>query len=237
MFKFYNFGVISSTNDKAKELAKKGMSNLVVVAEKQSEGRGRFGREWSSGFGGLYMTIVMKEKDLDNVRYLTLIASLAVAEPIKKLLKLNALVKWPNDVLIGDKKICGILTETISGKENYALVGIGLNVNQNKFSKSISNKATSLKIESNKNYNINKISKMIIKEFNDLYLHYKNKNYKKIISIWKNYSHTLGKKVKAKTLSGVYIGKAVDIDNDCNLILRLKDGKIKKIVEGDIFVV
>lgn len=237
MFKFYNFGVVSSTNDKAKELAKKGISNLVVVAEKQSKGRGRFGREWSSGLGGLYMTIVLKEKELDKVRYLTLIASVAVARTMENLSNLDVKVKWPNDVLINDKKICGILTETISGKENYAFVGIGANVNQNKFDKKISNKATSLKIEFDKNYNIEKIINEIIKEFNNLYQYYKNKNYKKIISIWKKHSHTLGKKIKVKTLSGVYIGKAVDIDNSCNLILRLKNGKFKKIVEGDILIV
>jgi BirA family biotin operon repressor/biotin-[acetyl-CoA-carboxylase] ligase len=237
MFKFYNFKILSSTNDKAKELAKKGMSNLVVVTKKQSKGRGRFGREWSSSLGGLYMTLVLKERDLDNARYLTLIASLAVAKSIKKLSKLNALVKWPNDVLIGNKKICGILTETISGKENYALVGIGANINQNKFDKKISNKATSLKIETNENYNMGNLIKLIINNFNSLHRYYTNKNYKKIINIWKKHSHTLGKKVKAKTLSGVYIGNAIDVDNDCNLILRLKNGKIKKIVEGDIFIV
>jgi len=237
MFRFYNFNTLSSTNDKAKELAKKGHSNLVVVAEKQEKGRGRFGRNWSSNFGGLYMTIILKVKNLDNVNYLTLIASLAVAKTIIKLSKLDAKVKWPNDVLINNKKICGILTETISGAENYALIGIGVNINQKKISKSIIKKSTSLKIETNKNYNIKKIIKITIKEFNKLFIQYKNNNYKKIISVWKEYSHTLGKNVKAKTLSGEYIGKAVDVDKECNLILKLNNGKIKKIIEGDIFIV
>ena len=74
-------------------------------------------------------------------------------------------------------------------------------------------------------------------EFNNLYLHYKNKNYKKIIGTWKKYSHTLGKKIRAKTLSGEYVGNALGIDNNCNLVLRLNNGKLKKIVEGDIFTV
>ena len=236
-FKFYYFKTLTSTNDEAKRLAKKGLDKIVVIAGKQTKGRGRFNREWASGLGGLYMTIVLKEENLDKVRYLTLIASLAVAKTIEKLTKLNALVKWPNDVLINNKKICGILTETISDNKNYALVGIGLNINQKNFNRHISNKAVSLKIITTKNHNIKKISKIIIDNFNSLYTYYKNKNYKKIIGIWKNCSHTLGKRVKVKTLSEVFVGEAVDVDKNCNLILRLDNGKLKKIVEGDIFTV
>jgi BirA family biotin operon repressor/biotin-[acetyl-CoA-carboxylase] ligase len=237
MFKFYNFKSLSSTNDKAKELARKCLGNLVVVTEKQEKGKGRFGRRWSSSLGGLYMTIVLRERNPDKVRYLTLIASLAVAKTIKKISKLDAQVKWPNDVLVDDKKICGILTETISNASNYALIGIGVNINKKIFSKNIIKIATSLKIETNKNYNIKNISKIIIKEFNNLYQYYNKKSYNKIITLWKKYSHTLGKKVKANTLSGTYVGKAIDIDNDCNLILKLNNGKLQKIIEGDIFVV
>ena len=165
-FKFYNFKTLSSTNDKARELAKNRKYNLVVTAEKQKRGRGRFGRKWSSGLGGLYMTVLLKEENLDNVRYLTFIAGVSVAKTIKKFTNLNAKVKWPNDVLINNKKVCGILTETVTGKENYALVGIGVNVNQEKFSKDVIKIATSLKIETNKNFNIKNISKIIIKNFN-----------------------------------------------------------------------
>ena len=237
MFKFYHFKTLNSTNDKAKEFCKKGKYNLVVTTEKQEKGRGRFGRKWVSELGGLYITLLLKEKNLDNVKYLTLIASVAVAKTINKITKLNALVKWPNDVLINDKKICGILTETVSGKNNYALVGIGLNVNNKKFSKSIVKKTTSLSLETNKNYNLNIILKTIINNFNSLYKYYNKKNYEKIINIWKEYSHTLGRKLKVNTLKKIYIGKAIDIDNNCNLILKLSNGKIKKIVEGDIFIV
>ncbi|MEK6869242.1 MAG: biotin--[acetyl-CoA-carboxylase] ligase [Nanoarchaeota archaeon] len=236
-FKFCYFDVLSSTNDKAREFAKEGNYNLVVVAEKQEKGRGRFGREWSSQAGGLYMTLVLREKNLDKIKYLTFIAAVSVAKAIRRIANLDAKVKWPNDVLIDGKKVCGILTETISGKRNYALVGIGLNVNQKKFPKSIMRNSTSLAIESNKTYDIKKISKLIINEFNNLYPYYNKRNYGKIIDIWKKYSHTLGKTVRAKTLSGNYTGKAVDVDEECNLILRLNDGSIKKIIEGDIFII
>ncbi len=236
-FKFCYFDVISSTNDEAREFAKEGKTNLVIVAEKQEKGRGRFGRKWSSQAGGLYMTIVLKDMDLDKIKYLTFIAAVSVARAIRRIANLDAKVKWPNDILIGHKKACGILTETISEKENYALVGIGLNVNRKKFPKSIMRNSTSLAIESDKTYDIKKISKLIVKEFNNLYSYYNKRNYGKIIGAWKKYSHTLGKAVKAKTLSGNYTGKAVDVDNDCNLILKLNDGTMKKIMEGDIFII
>jgi len=237
VFEFYHFKTLSSTNDKAKELVRKGKHNLVVTADKQIRGKGRFSRRWSSWLGGLYMTIVLKENDLDKVRYLTFIAAVSVAKSIREICRLDAKVKWPNDVLIDDKKVCGILTENVSGKENCALVGIGVNVNQSKFPKSIIKKSTSLKIENNKNYNIKNISKIIIKEFNNLYSYYDKKKYNEIINIWKKYSYTLGREIRAETLSGTYIGKAVDVDGNCNLILKLKNGKLRKIVEGDIFTV
>jgi len=181
------------------------------------------------------MTIVLRVSDLDKIKYLTFIASVAIVKTIKKLAKINSKVKWPNDVLIDDKKVCGILTETISNKNNYyALIGIGVNINQKKFGKNIIKKTTSLKLETDKVYDVKKLSKIIIKEFNSLYGSYSKKKYGRIINIWKKYSHTLGKTVRVKALSGTYSGKAVDVDSDCNLILKLSNGKLKKIVEGDI---
>lgn len=236
-FKFYNYKTLDSTNNKAGELVKKGYYDVVVIAERQTKGKGRFKRKWFSDPGGLYMTISLKADDIDKTKYLTFIAALSVSKTIRKLARLSALVKWPNDVLIDGRKICGILTETISGRENYALIGIGLNINQKTFPESISNKTTSLKLETNKRHNIKKISESIIKEFNKLYNYYSKKNYGKIINEWKKYSHTLGRKIKAKTVNKTYIGRAIGIDNDCSLILRLDNGKIQKIIEGDIFSV
>jgi BirA family biotin operon repressor/biotin-[acetyl-CoA-carboxylase] ligase len=237
MFRTLNFKKLTSTNDKAREFAKKGYHNLAIIAERQEKGRGRFNRRWDSDLGGLYMTLLLKENNLEKARYLTLIASVSVAKSIMKLSNLKADVKWPNDVLVNDKKICGILTETISGKESYALVGIGLNVNQKNFPGNLANKSTSLNLELNKKFDIKKVSNILLKEFNILYSSYKNKKYSKIIEIWKKYSHTLGKNVKVKTLAGKYTGKAVNIDKDCNLTIKLKNGKIRKITEGDIFVI
>jgi BirA family transcriptional regulator, biotin operon repressor / biotin---[acetyl-CoA-carboxylase] ligase len=236
MFKFYHYKTLTSTNDKAKELLRKGIGKAVIVAHRQTRGRGRFSRQWLSSPGGLYLTILLKEKNLDKAGYLTFISAVCVAKTVIEVSKLDAKVKWPNDVMVNGKKICGILTETISGKESYALVGIGLNVNQEKFPKEIADISTSLKIKANKTYNLNKILKLITKEFDTIYTtDYTKKDYHEIMKLWKKYSDTLGRKIKAKTLSGTFIGKAVGIDKDCNLMLRLGNGKTKKIIEGDIF--
>ena len=235
--KFYNFDAVSSTNDKAKEFALEGKYNLAITAKKQLKGRGRFNRSWSSNLGGLYMTLVLKEKDLDKSKYLTLIATISVAKSIKDICSLEAKVKWPNDVLIEDKKACGILTELIHGKGTYELVGIGLNVNNSGFPNSIKNEATSLKIASGRKFDAGKLSKEIIKNFSKLYICYQNKKYGKIIDLWKSYSHTLGKKVMAKTLNGDFIEEAIGVDKDCSLILKLETGELKTIIEADIFVV
>jgi len=236
-FKIFYYKTLSSTNEKCKNLISKGYRSAVVVADQQKKGRGRFGRKWNSEFGGLYATLLLKEEDFSRIKYLTLIVAVSVVKAIQEISKLKAKVKWPNDVLIENKKICGILTETVFGKENYALIGIGVNVNQNFFPKNLINKATSLKIVTNKIYDNKKFIKIILKNFNSLYKFYNKKDSKKIIDIWKKYSHTLGKNVKATTLRGTYTGKAVNIDEECNLILKLSGGKFKKIVEGDISVI
>ncbi|MBI2651675.1 biotin--[acetyl-CoA-carboxylase] ligase [Candidatus Woesearchaeota archaeon] len=235
-FQLYNYNTVSSTNDKAKTFAEKGNFNLVVIAERQTKGRGRFNRKWSSSSGGLYMTILLKEKNSDKIKYLTLIASLAVSKSIKSLSGLNGMVKWPNDVLVNGKKVCGILTEILHGKKTYAIIGIGLNINQKKFPKIIMEKATSLKIECNKQFEVKTAAKFIIREFQRLYAYYEKHDCLKITNLWKKSSHTIGKWVKAKTLEGEYAGKAIGIDKDCNLLLKLDNGKIKKIMEGDIFI-
>lgn len=229
MFKVHHFGKISSTNDKAKSY----LPGNVIVADEQTKGRGRFKRKWSSAKGGLYISIVLNPAD--KPAYLTFIAAISIQRAIKKSIGLKTKLKWPNDVLYDDKKLCGILSESIFlDDSNKMVVGIGLNLN-NKIPKSLSNKAISLKSIIKKHINKEKLTKILLKEFEILYKDYKNKKYSKILIIWKKLSDTIGRKVKAVTQKGTFIGKAVSVDKDCSLILKLKNGTKKKIIEGDIF--
>ena len=236
-YKIHHFNLLTSTQDKAKEFAKKGLSNIVVVADKQTKGRGRFNRKWYSNKGGLWMSILLKPKNVENIQYITFIAAIAVVKSIKKIAKLNTKIKWPNDVHYKRKKLCGILTEGIFGKENYVVVGVGLNVNQNKFSKEIKKIATSLKIISKKFFHQKFFCKNILDEFFSLSEKFYNKNdFAKIIKIWKKYCDTIGKDVSIVTKTKISNGKAIGVDEDCNLLLRLKNNKTIKVVEGDVSV-
>ena len=234
-YKIHHFKSLTSTQDKAKELAKKGLSNVVIVADKQTKGRGRFKRKWHSDKGGLWISILIRPKNTENLQYLTFAAAVAVAKSIKKIANLNTNIKWPNDVHYQGKKLCGILTEGIFGKNNFAVVGIGLNANQNKLPDEIKNTATSLKIIKNKETDTKKLLKSIAGEFFDLYCKFYNKNQTaKILNMWKKHCDTINKNIEVITKTRRLSGKAIGIDKDCNLLLKIKPNKIMKIIEADI---
>ena len=235
-YKLFHFHSLTSTQDKAKEFAKKGFSNIVIVADVQTKGRGRFKRKWFSDKDGLWMSILLKPKNVENLQYLTFIAAISVAKSIKKTTNLNANIKWPNDVHYKGKKLCGILTEGIFGKNNYVIVGIGLNVNQNKFPNEIKNIAISLKIINNIKINFKKIMGNILDEFFYLYNnHYSKNKLKNILKIWKRYCDTINKNVIVITRTKKLKGKVLGIDEECRLILKTENNIIK-IIEGDVSV-
>lgn len=146
------FDTIDSTNTKAQELAEKGYpSGTLVVADKQESGRGRRGRSWVSPSGtGIFMTLMIKpDINPNNASMLTLVAALAVAKAITSVTGEEAMIKWPNDIVVNGKKVCGILTEMNAQFDyiNHIVVGIGINVHNESFPEEISQMASSLMIE------------------------------------------------------------------------------------------
>lgn len=146
------FDTIDSTNTKAQELAEKGyQSGTLVVADKQESGKGRRGRSWVSPSGtGIFMTLMIKpDINPNNASMLTLVAALAVAKAITSVTGEEALIKWPNDIVVNGKKVCGILTEMNAQFDyiNHIVVGIGINVHNESFPEEISQMASSLTIE------------------------------------------------------------------------------------------
>ena len=236
-YKIHHFKSLTSTQDKAKELSKKGLSNVIVIADIQTKGRGRFKRKWHSDSGGLWISILLKPKDTGNLQYLTFAAAVAVVRSIKKITGLDTNIKWPNDVHYKGKKLCGILTEGIFGKENYAVVGIGLNVNQAEFPDEIRNTASSLKLIKKQTINIKQITQKIINEIFILYSNYYNKNkLEKILKIWRKNCDTINKNIAVTTTAKKIKGKAIGVDKDCSLLLKLKNNKIIKVIEGDVSI-
>lgn len=214
MFKIHYFRKLTSTNEKAKEFD----VGHVVIADSQTKGKGRFRRKWFSGEGGIYMSLTVKATKL---KYLTFIAAISVYEAINIP---GIKVKWPNDLIYEKRKLCGILTEIIKDK---AIIGIGVNVN-NKLPRYLKNKAITLK-QLGKDIDKRLLINRILKRFEFWY----NKDKDAVIKRWKEISF-LGAKVKVVTRKESYEGVAIDIE-DYKLVLRTKQG-IKKIIEGDVFI-
>lgn len=160
------YKVINSTHIYAKKIANLEENNgKIIIAKSQTDGIGTNGRSWHTGANNIAMTIILKPRcELKDLRYLTVEIANAVQISIKKLYDIDLKIKKPNDLLLNNKKICGILTEvsTISGKINYLLISIGFNVNETEFSKETIEIATSLKKEYNKTFETEEIIKKII---------------------------------------------------------------------------
>lgn len=218
------FKKLDSTNIKAKQISN---LNTVVVAEQQLKGKGRFKRKWSSEKGGLYFSITTSFKD--QPQFLTFIAALSVFKSIKKLYNVKTTIKWPNDIIYKNKKLCGILTENIFGDQRLSIIGIGVNTN-NKVPLILKNKAASLTDILKKNIDNKRLLSQILKNF-DIYL---KKDKGDIITEWKKNSF-LGEKVKVRTIDKTFEGTAFNLDKEGFLIIKTKDNHIT-IKEGDIFL-
>ena len=231
------FDEVNSTNEKANELAANVEEGTVIIAEKQKEGIGRFGRGWISPKGGVYVSVILKPKISPiNASKMTLIAGIAVANVIRKL-GLDAKLKWPNDILIQGKKVAGILT-SISTKEDkmdYIIVGIGINANidLSTFPKELQRSATSLKEELKKEVLTEKIIEDVLYEIEINYETFKEGNFTYLLNEWKRLSNTIGKKVKIKMRTEIIEGEAVGVNKDGALMLKLEDGSLKNIIAGE----
>ena len=159
---------VDSTNDEVKRRASAGEpEGLVVIAEHQSAGKGRFGRIWSSDSGGVYFTVLVRpELPPSDIASVTLAAGLAVCLAIREYTGLDAKIKWPNDIIIGRKKLCGILTEMSaqSDRIDFIAIGIGINVNHTFFPEEIKSKATSLYLETGERIDRNSFMRCVIKK-------------------------------------------------------------------------
>ncbi|MFN3921334.1 MAG: biotin--[acetyl-CoA-carboxylase] ligase [Caldimicrobium sp.] len=222
----------TSTMDIAKELAEKE-KKAIVIAERQSKGRGRLGRVWESELGGLWFTLILRYPiPLKEVFLLTYLSAVSAALAINKTYNLEAKVKWPNDVLLLEKKVAGILLEIKAEVDLllYALIGIGVNVNNEVSSKDFLYPAISISEVLNQKVSRLPLLENFLQYFEELLL-----NKDQILPIWRTLSDTLGKKVKVLSSERVFIGKAIDVDNEGALLLQSEEGKIERIFSGDCF--
>lgn len=227
-----------STQEIAKALAAQGVAEgTIVVAETQSKGRGRVGRQWSSPQGGVYFSIILRpDMNPSEALRLPLVAGVAVAKTIKRNTKLDPRLKWPNDIMIDGKKIGGILTEMNAEMDrlDWVIIGIGLNVNmsQQSFPADVEGTATSLMEAVGKSVPRVKLLQDILAEFETLYNELMKSGFETIRMKWKALSNTIGEKVVVTLPNGQIKGVAVDIDADGALMLAKDDGSLEKIIAG-----
>jgi BirA family biotin operon repressor/biotin-[acetyl-CoA-carboxylase] ligase len=234
----YYYHRLATTMKTAKELAKKGTAEgTVIIADTQTAGRGRLGRTWISPEGSLAISLILKPS-LDNLPQLVMIASLAVVRTIKKVTGLQAKIKWPNDVLIKGKKVCGILIENeVKGdKVSFAIIGIGINVNFNPLAfPKIADIATSLSHELGAKVSKAALISTLLPELEQLYIDAQSGA--PIYREWQENMGMLGNWIQVKTGEAIEQGKAETVTETGNLILRRSDGSLAEIVAGDVTVI
>lgn len=223
-------GRVTSTQDIARDHALSGEpQGLVIVAEAQTDGRGRHGRRWRSPRGGLYMTAMLRPTG--GAGLLPIMAGVAVAEAIEAVAGVEAELKWPNDVLVGGKKVGGVIAESgwSGGEVEFALLGIGVNVN-NPPPEDLPD-ATSLAMELGEDVDMESLLQCLLERLGNL-LPYLEDDPNKILQFWRRRSQTLGKRVEVTMDSGeIVLGLAIDIDPDGALILETEGGR-RKVVAG-----
>lgn len=235
--KIFYLDAVSSTMDVAVELATKGMpEGTLVLTEAQTKGRGRLGRQWlSPKYKGIYMSLIFRPKISPNESpILTLLAAVSICEAIKDITSMEAKIKWPNDVLLHNKKLGGILTELSAEMDEikFLVIGVGLNVNNDH--KALVEGATSLREQKKESISRIELLQEILRKIEENYLIFQKKGSEPIIDKWRIYNITLGKRVKVSAHKEHIEGDAVDIDSDGGLLLRNDFGLTQKVMAGDV---
>lgn len=236
-----HYPVLDSTQRLAMEKAQAGVKEgLVVVADKQTTGKGRRQHTWHSNHsGGVWFSFVIRPKLIPTkAPQLTLLTAIAVVRAIETVTKLKPAIKWPNDILIGDKKIAGILTEMQAEHDeiHYVVIGIGLNVNQpsNEFNHDIKSIATSLLIETGHTYHKQAIIQAILTHFEMIYHDYLINGFGPIKQQWLPYAYRLGDMIRytinGEDNHGIFLG----IDNDGSLIIEDEQQQKQNLYSAEI---
>jgi BirA family transcriptional regulator, biotin operon repressor / biotin---[acetyl-CoA-carboxylase] ligase len=233
-----------STNLRAKDLAAGGApEGTIVFTEKQTAGRGRKGRSWHSPEGGgIYLSLILRPAMTPSeAPKITLMTGVAAAEALLALTRMDVRIKWPNDLLVGGKKIAGILTEisTDMDRIDYVVVGIGINVNipRESLAPEIRESATSVLIAGGQPLPRVKVIRTLLKSFEDYYGLMQGSGFEPIRTRWKELSNLIGRRITVAMIGKTLAGEVVDIDMDGVLIVKDHQGEHHRIVSGDVTLV
>ena len=232
---------MDSTNIRAKRLGEQNAENgTVVVTQYQTAGRGRRGNTWISPVGNCYFSLLLRPEILaERASMLTLVTALALAKTIRQVTDLETMIKWPNDIVVNGKKLCGILTESSTDLENihYVVVGIGINCNQTEFSKEIAEMATSIRLETGIEVNRSKLLGTFLSMFETYYETFlETEDLSKMLEDYNNLLVNRGREVKIIEKEKERILTAVGIDENGGLLVEDKQGKQETIISGEVSV-
>lgn len=235
---------VDSTNTLIRQAAQAGAAEgLVITAEQQTAGRGRRGRSWDSPAGSnLYFSVLLRpDMDCEKAHMLTLPMALAAAQSVRGL-GLEAQIKWPNDVVIGSKKICGILTElyfdeAAHGRGYYVVVGTGINVNQAHFAEELSERATSLFLETGHELDRERLLAEVLERFSQYYaIFLKTEDLGGLLKEYENLLANRDRQVEVLDPGGAWKGTALGIQKTGELLVRREDGTVEAVFAGEVSV-
>jgi len=237
----FAYDEVISTQPLAHDAATKGApEGTLVLAELQTGGKGRLGRPWHSPKGsGIWMSLIVRPViPLPKTPQMTLLTAVCVAQSIREETGLPVRIKWPNDIFIGDKKVCGILTElhAESDRVHYLVIGIGINVNSvsTDFPEELAQIATSLRIEAGQPVNRIRLIQRFCRIFESWYDHFLQDGFQQIKENWEAHSYTIGRDVSVQTVSQKLDGKAIGLDEAGVLLVRDESGHVHKVYSADV---
>lgn len=237
----YYYDVTDSTNIRAKELAEEGHpGGTLVVADRQEAGRGRRGRSWDSPSGtGIFMTLLLKpDMNPNHASMLTLVAAMAVARAISKCADTEAFIKWPNDIVIGGKKICGILTEMSAQFDfiNHIVIGIGINVHNEHFPEEIAETAGSILLQTGKRIRRAELIEQILEQFEHYYaIFMETEDLSGLVKEYNSILVNMNKSVRVLDPKEPFEGKAMGITKKGELIVDTWESR-KMVSSGEVSV-
>jgi BirA family biotin operon repressor/biotin-[acetyl-CoA-carboxylase] ligase len=235
---------VTSTQDEAGEAARKGAEEgVVVISERQTKGRGRKGRLWASPpREGVYFSAILRPNLRPNqIIQIPLIAGVAVCKAIRKVTPLEPRIKWPNDIIVGGKKVAGILAEMSCDMDrvDHIVLGIGVNVNTrcSLLPEPTRGIATSLAERCGEYVSRVRLVQSILAEFDALYTVFLASGFDALREDWKALDSTVGSWVKVSDAEGEIKGKALDIDGEGFLLVRKENGNVKRVISGDVSLI
>jgi len=229
---------VDSTNNTAKRLVgESDKEGTVILADSQTQGKGRLGRAWySEEKVGIYLSILLKPSlPPEQIAQITLVAGVALVEAINEFSRVRAYLKWPNDILLNGKKVAGILTENFQEKKHSGIIlGIGINVNHSRFPVHLQHIATSMAMENGEIYERLPLITFLLNHMDQEYRSFLNEGISNIVSQWNLNSEMFGKHISLTQGTETFIGTAMKLDEEGQLVILMDNGEEIAFDSGEV---